>query len=93
VAAIILHSSPADIETVIVDGIVRKRDGKLLPVDVDGAAKETISKESLEWGGIAREIVSSRSKMQEEISKIDYEEARESLMKLWHVDQSKLVDV
>ena len=26
VAAIILHSSPADIETVIVDGIVRKKD-------------------------------------------------------------------
>lgn len=32
VAAIMLHSSPADVDTVIVDGIVRKEGGKLLDV-------------------------------------------------------------
>jgi cytosine/adenosine deaminase-related metal-dependent hydrolase len=93
VAAVLLHSSPADIETVIVDGIVRKRDGKLLPVPVDTGAKSAIGKETLEWSSIAKEIVESRSKMQKEMDKIDYEEAHESLLKLWNVDESKLVDV
>jgi hypothetical protein len=93
VAAVILHSSPADIDTVIVDGIIRKRDGKLLPVEVDTGAKETIGKESLEWGSIAKEIVLSRSRMQEEMDKIDFKEANEALLKLFHIDQNRLVDV
>jgi cytosine/adenosine deaminase-related metal-dependent hydrolase len=93
VAAVISHSSPADIDTVIVDGIIRKRDGKLLPVDVDAEAKEVIGKEFLEWSGIAREIVSSRGKIQEEIDKIDFKEASEALLKLFHIDQNRLVNV
>ncbi|KAK0436606.1 amidohydrolase [Armillaria borealis] len=38
VAAIMLHSSVRDVNTVIVDGVVRKRDGKLLPVELDADA-------------------------------------------------------
>jgi cytosine/adenosine deaminase-related metal-dependent hydrolase len=91
VAAIILHSSPADIETVIIDGIVRKKDGKLLPIAVDESAKQAVGQEILEWKDIAREIVASRAKMQKEMDKIDYEEALASLLKMWHVDESKLV--
>lgn len=33
VAAAILHSTPADIDTITVDGIVRKRDRKLVSID------------------------------------------------------------
>ncbi|KAF2627673.1 hypothetical protein BU25DRAFT_468706 [Macroventuria anomochaeta] len=40
VAAINLHSTSADIDTVIVDGIIRKEGGKVLPVAVDDAAQE-----------------------------------------------------
>jgi cytosine/adenosine deaminase-related metal-dependent hydrolase len=36
VAAVVLCADVSNIETVIVDGVVRKRDGKLL-ADVDGA--------------------------------------------------------
>jgi cytosine/adenosine deaminase-related metal-dependent hydrolase len=91
VAAIILHSSPADIETVIVDGIVRKRNGKLLPVSVDAGAKSVIEKGTVEWNTIAKEIVESRAGMQKEMDKIDFEEAIASLVKLWHVDDSKVI--
>jgi cytosine/adenosine deaminase-related metal-dependent hydrolase len=93
VAAIILHSSPNDIDTVIVDGIIRKRDGKLLPVSVDEGAQKSIGKNKLEWISIAKEIVESRTKMQAEIDKIDFEEALGSLIKLFRIDESKLVDV
>lgn len=93
VAAVILHSSPADVETVIIDGIIRKRDGKLLPSTVDDTAKTTVGHDSLEWSTIAQKVLASRSRMQVEMAKIDYAEARETLMDLWHVDKSKHVDV
>ena len=93
VASIILHSTPADIDTVIVDGIIRKRDGRLLPVTVDGAAKEVIDVKTLDWPAIAKKIVSSRAKMQKEMDKIDWKEANAGLLKLFHVDETRLVDV
>ncbi|KAH7079888.1 hypothetical protein BKA63DRAFT_229945 [Paraphoma chrysanthemicola] len=92
VAAIIMHSSPADIDTVIVDGVIRKKDGKLLPVKVDEVARNPIGKDELAWSGVAKEIVASREKMQAEIAKVDLEEAVASLMKMWYIDTSKLVD-
>jgi cytosine/adenosine deaminase-related metal-dependent hydrolase len=91
VAAIILHSSPADIETVIVDGIVRKKDGRLLPIQVDSNARATVDGDTLDWAVIAKEIVSSRAKMQKEIDKIDFKEAYDSIIKMFHVDEKKLI--
>ncbi|CAN9112683.1 unnamed protein product [Alternaria alternata] len=91
VAAIILHSSPADIETVIVDGIVRKKDGRLLPIQVDSSARATVDSDTLDWAIIAKEIVSSRAKMQKEIDKIDFKEAYDSIVKMFHVDEKKLI--
>ncbi|KAJ4366373.1 hypothetical protein N0V83_008009 [Neocucurbitaria cava] len=93
VAAVILHSSPADIETVIVGGVVRKREGKLLRVPLDGCAKETAGTDVLEWSSIAKEIIKSREKMQDAIDKIDFSEAKSTLLKVFHVDEGRLVDV
>lgn len=62
VAAIVLHSSPADIDTVIIDGIVRKRGGVLLPVAVDDAAADVTDEEVLEWTAVARKVVQSRER-------------------------------
>ncbi|KAF1851372.1 Metallo-dependent hydrolase [Cucurbitaria berberidis CBS 394.84] len=93
VAAIILHSSPADIDTVIVGGVVRKRDFKLLPVPLEGCAKKTAGQDVLGWNSIANEVVTSREKMQKEIDKIDFKEAKGTLIKLFHIDESKFVNV
>jgi cytosine/adenosine deaminase-related metal-dependent hydrolase len=93
VAAIILHSSPADIETVIVDGVVRKKDGKLLPVEVDDAAREAADEVTLEWRAVAKKVVESRGKMQTEMEKIDFAEASSALLKLFHVDEALIADV
>jgi hypothetical protein len=62
-------------------------------VTVDAAAKKAIGKETLEWSAVAKEIVASREKMQSEIEKIDFEEALASMLQMWHIDTSKLVDV
>ncbi|KAF3002432.1 hypothetical protein E8E13_004045 [Curvularia kusanoi] len=93
VAAVILHSTPDDIETVIVDGVVRKQNGKLLPVAVDDAAQSTIGKASLTWTDVAKNVVVSRARIQDEIDKIDFEEATAALHKLFHIDETRLVDV
>jgi cytosine/adenosine deaminase-related metal-dependent hydrolase len=93
VAAVILHSSPADIETVIVDGVIRKRDGKLLPVTVEETAKDVIKKETLEWSNIVKEILAGRARMQGDIDKIDFVEAEAALKKLWYLDEGKFVEV
>lgn len=85
VASIILHSSPADIEMVIVDGIVRKRDGKLLPVDVDDSAQKTVRKSKLEWSEIARMVVSSREVIDEKARKVDVAAGIEGVKKAWHI--------
>jgi cytosine/adenosine deaminase-related metal-dependent hydrolase len=92
VAAIILHSSPADIETVIVDGVIRKKDGRLLPVTVDEAASSAVRKESLGWNDIAKQVVKSREKMQKDIDKIDWDEATKTLASVFHVPDSCFAD-
>lgn len=92
VAAIILHSSPADIETVVVDGVVRMKNGRLLPTALDHVGKNVIGSDELQWAEVAIEVVRSRERIQNEIDKIDLEEARSTLMKLFHVDESAYVN-
>ncbi|KAK0213672.1 hypothetical protein IW262DRAFT_1410809 [Armillaria fumosa] len=60
VAAIMLHSSVRDVNTVIVDGVVRKRDGKLLPVELDADAKVRVQEKVLGWSDVARQVLRSR---------------------------------
>ncbi|KAJ4988123.1 amidohydrolase [Stagonosporopsis vannaccii] len=93
VAAIVLHSTPADIDTVIVDGIVRKRNGKLLSVTVDAEARQATSEATLDWTTVAKRVVSSRARMQREIEKMDFKRTSEALFKVFHIDESRIVDV
>lgn len=92
VAAIILHSSPADIDLVMVDGIVRKRDGALLPVTVDALAKEAVPATSLSWKEIARETMKSREGIHEQAEKVDIDAGVAAMKKMWYLDESSYVD-
>lgn len=93
IAAIMLHSTPADIDTVIVGGGIRKRSGKLLPDKIDGEGKSLVGKDQLDWPDVAKAVVRSREGLQEQIDKIDMAEAVERVKDWFHVDASKLVDV
>jgi cytosine/adenosine deaminase-related metal-dependent hydrolase len=53
VSAIIHHSSVRDVKSVMIDGMYRKRDGKLLPVVLPGMG-------TMEWKDVAREVLRSR---------------------------------
>lgn len=72
VAAIIAHSSPRDVVTVIVDGVVRKENGKLLPVDIEGGKK-------LGWEHVGQEVLRSRKDIQKKVEGIDYARAAKDM--------------
>lgn len=93
VAAVVLHSSPSDIEMVIVDGIIRKQDGKLMPVDMKAgrAIWAGEEKDLIEWKEVSKTLVQKREALQEKLGKIDYEEARRGVVKAFHIDERNLV--
>jgi cytosine/adenosine deaminase-related metal-dependent hydrolase len=92
VAAIVLHSSPADIEGVMVDGIWRKKAGKLMAVQVEKEMQDLTRKERLEWKDVARALVKSRKVIQQKIEKLDFEEARGALLNAFHIDEANIVE-
>ncbi|KAJ5668485.1 uncharacterized protein N7477_007055, partial [Penicillium maclennaniae] len=90
VAAIVLHSSVRDIDTVIVDGHVRKRNGKLCTVQIDPSMKGVkIPRQSVEWNEVARQLTSSRGRIQDAIAKvgaIEPERLTKAFTKLAHIN-------
>lgn len=93
IAAIVLHSSPADIETVIVDGRIVKENGKLVPIELDERGKLlTGGKLKLDWADIARELCEKRMVLQTKIANLDMAEANMATMKTFRVDESRIVD-
>ncbi|KAK5686879.1 hypothetical protein LTR17_026763 [Elasticomyces elasticus] len=93
VAAVVLHSSPADIEMVIVDGIVRKRGGKLLSVGLENNGKKIVrGRGQLAWSDVAKELLASQGKLEKKLEGIDFEKAEVGLMEAWHIDPATVVD-
>lgn len=95
VAAIVLHSSIACIETVIVDGRIVKQRGDLVPVDLDLSMSDLKPAETrLEWSDVARELLKSRQRVIEAGKKSwggDMDKAIDSLTKAFHIEPNNLV--
>lgn len=95
--AVVKFSETADVETVIVDGVVRKRAGKLVATNAGFAGAgsgggATGKKTKMEWGDIADEVRRSQKDIQARIDGLNLEKAREMLLDMFYVDASKLVD-
>lgn len=91
VAAVILHSNPGDIEYVVIDGVLRKRAGKLINVDVEKQSQEFVGQQKLAWEDVAQEVITRREALQKKIEKIDMAATMEAIIDEWHLDRSKLV--
>ncbi|EEU33423.1 uncharacterized protein NECHADRAFT_56668 [Fusarium vanettenii 77-13-4] len=92
VAAIVLHSSIGSVETVIVDGIIRKQDGKIPEVGVEEQFRELAGDDSLTWNRIADELRQSRKGLlKREAESQDLDEVKKGVLQIFYVDQSKLV--
>ncbi|QKX57110.1 uncharacterized protein TRUGW13939_04218 [Talaromyces rugulosus] len=90
IAAIVLHASVRDIETVIVDGHIRKRDGRLTALAVDEAIAG-IGKSNVEWKDVAAQLLRTRERINAGTEKIDYEAAAQAFMAITGIDSNNLV--
>lgn len=92
VAAIVIHSSPADVDTVIIDGIVRKQNGNLVDVKPDTNGKKVVGKDSLKWKDVATNLLTTRQRIQKETENIDLTKAEKEVMQAFHMSESELGD-
>ena len=93
VAAVVLHSSPADIDIVIVDGVIKKDNGKLKKIDVATAhAKWAGNRTTLIWADVAKELRVRRKLIAEELARIDMTRAEQGIMKAFYIDPTLLAD-
>ncbi|KAF4992232.1 hypothetical protein FDECE_13784 [Fusarium decemcellulare] len=94
VTAVVRHSTIRDVNTVIIDGVVRKRGGVLLPVNLD--AQQEISKShsrvgDISWEETAEELIESRERVAFKLSQVDIEAGGEDFKSLAGIDSSVLV--
>lgn len=95
VVAIVLHSSPADLEMVIVGGVIRKQNGKLLPADLDQQVKKVagVPGGQMEWSEVAANLLKSSEAISEKIKECgDLEEVKPRVMAILGVNPENVVD-
>lgn len=94
IAAIVLHSSPADIEMVIADGVIRKRYWMLESVDTKPGKEfwDREERDTVAWKDVAKELVERRKGIQQHVEKIDMEDALGGVIESFYIDKTKIVD-
>lgn len=93
VAAIMLHSSPADVETVIIDGVIRKRDGELQKLIPDGISNNDVTeKEEISWDDVAQHVLQARERIQAKIEAIDFKIGEREVMDAFGISDTDLAD-
>ena len=92
VAAIVLHSSIRDIETVIIGGKIKKENGKLVTTNMEAQFVEDGAKQEMEWSDVAKELVRSREEIEVRMKGIDYAAVTEDWLNMMHVDKTKFVE-
>jgi cytosine/adenosine deaminase-related metal-dependent hydrolase len=97
VAAVVLHSSPGDIEIVIVDGVVKKKNWMLEDVSIAAdanqmwnGAKELGKK--LTWKEVSKELLKRRVDLQKKVDNLDMDAAKNGVIKGFYIDESVIVD-
>ncbi|KAF4499600.1 5-methylthioadenosine S-adenosylhomocysteine deaminase [Fusarium agapanthi] len=70
VGSVVFHSSVKDIDTVIIDGEIKKRNGKL----------------TVDWGRLKEEVILRADRIKTEAAKIDLTAARKRWMDIFHVE-------
>ncbi|KAJ5459684.1 uncharacterized protein N7458_001236 [Penicillium daleae] len=95
VAAVVLHSSVRDIDTVIVDGVIRKQNGKLLPIVINPSLPGvTIPRQTVGWSQVARELISSRQNINKALKESDADDPEalvQNFMKVMHSRGDKFI--
>ena len=97
VTAIVGHADTRDVEYVIIDGIMRKEEGKLLTCEVkklEGKDLAGVKDEKLTWEEIAKKVEESRERIdgRSEGSNVDGPERQTELLAVYGLDSGLLID-
>ncbi|OHW99641.1 amidohydrolase family protein [Colletotrichum incanum] len=96
VAAVVLHSSERDIETVIIGGVVRKENGKLLPItvvdEIQGANNLGLDRKQFSWREVAKKLIESRKRLNKKAEGIDMKAAEKTIINNFHMNREAMVE-
>ena len=94
ITAIVMHSTPADVVLTMVDGIIRKREGQLEPVQPEENPDSIFPVPSppMLWKEIAERLLETRATLKAKVDRIDLVEAKQGALKAFGYDSSKIVD-
>ncbi|KAK1522392.1 amidohydrolase [Colletotrichum costaricense] len=96
IAAVILHSSERDVETVIVGGVIRKENGKLLPVSftgqVEGSSDLGLHGKSITWKDVAVNLIQSRSRLNKKAEGIDMTVVEETIIDNFYMNRKDMLE-
>lgn len=93
VTAIVMHSTPGDIEMVFIDGILRKENGGLCPVQVDAQDLATSERRhtQLSWSEVSQELLTTQKSLQEKVAMLDLEAAKQNACISFGMDPTLIV--
>lgn len=97
VTAIVRHSTIRDVDTVIIDGVPRKRNGVLLDVNTNIDEKAftppaSVSPGSLiSWRDTALALIESRAKVTQRIDALNMDAGAQGVMKAFKIEESRLI--
>ncbi|PLB54914.1 Metallo-dependent hydrolase [Aspergillus steynii IBT 23096] len=88
VAAIVLHSTVRDVNTVIIDGVIRKKDGTLQPVLAPESISEKVDQgQKIEWKDIVPYVMElSRRADEKKKTTVDGKSAKKAIMEAFHMN-------
>lgn len=97
IAAVVLHSSIRDVSGVIIDGTLRKWEGRLLDVNLDNSGAGPLAGYKLpdtgliSWPRISQRIRKSRHGIMQKMDGIDFRAAEDTLMNIFYCDQGTMI--
>jgi hypothetical protein len=98
VSALVLHSSPRDIDMVIVDGIIRKEGGRLVDMKVAPATTRTGDNGAMEvgivvsWKDVTGKNFESRSSLKLKLDKVDMKKGEDYAVNLFYLNKKGMLE-
>lgn len=84
--AVLRHSDVGDIEAVMIDGIWRKKEGKLLPINIEDTG------ETVTWQQVREHLKESQRQISERQRGLNMQKAEEALIGMFRIDRANLID-
>ena len=93
VTAIVMHSTPGDICMTFVDGILRKSESKLLPVQLEPADASIagVADTQVFWAQVAEQLLKCRESVAAQVDSFDLEAAKPIAVAAFGMDPSMIV--